>query len=351
MRRLWLTLSLLWASVAFGQDPVLEKAIQVVRDWLGDPQAEVLYERSEQTPLDLEGPQNHFIFNTDRYRVEVDVDTMEVTGWWLRLETYAESAQIDRPMLSIDQIKNIALNYARQHFPHWNEFPYWEFGFVYPLTATNWDNTKEALIYIVSLGPYFINDAGQKIPVLTTGIGVSVDPYSGEVVGFSYSHMPMTLTSLTPSFSAEEAKVIIEEAFRKLGAARVKAVMSADSEDSIYSDVPDGLVIGATQTSELRLAYAFDYVETVGAPGYEDVFGDGSWTVCFRAAIDAHTGELFYLQYYSGMVGSDEISESEGKSKSALNSQGYLWLVPLGAGLLISVFLLVIWKRNKRKTL
>lgn len=32
-------LSLLWLSIALGQDPTLDQAIQAVRNWVGDKQA------------------------------------------------------------------------------------------------------------------------------------------------------------------------------------------------------------------------------------------------------------------------------------------------------------------------
>ncbi len=127
---------------------------------------------------------------------------------------------------------------------------------------------------------------------------IFVDPYTGEVYGFGYKYMPMTLTNLTPNFSADEAKARIEQAFRNLGAAQVVAVMSVPED--IFLDAVDGLVIGATQTSGLRLAYVFDKVITTGAPGHEDEFGDTDHPALWRAAIDAHTGELFYREYWMG---------------------------------------------------
>ncbi len=349
MRWLWFTIILLGTSIVLGQDPLLEQAIQVVRDWVGDPQAEVVYRGSQDYSFDLEGPTNCFFFRTGNYEITVDLDTMKVVDWGLLPDAYVNSAQTDQPMLTEDEIKNIALNYAQRHFPHWDEFPYWEFVSVEKFRVTNWDDSKEAWVYIIQLSPYFINDAGQKIPVLTTMIGVSVDPYSGNVKGFSCRHMPITLTSLNPSFSAEEAKTKIEQAFKQLGAAEATAVMS--SPDDPYYFMPDGLVIGATQQSGLRLAYAFDYVVTVGAPGYEDEFGDSTSPAYWRAAIDAHTGELFYRQYYLGLSESDKPAEVESEIADFKNKNMQKGLLEILIGLSLLVAVLLIAKRKIAKLL
>ncbi len=138
----------------------------------------------------------------------------------------------------------------------------------------------------------------KKIPFLATGCSVDMNPYSGDIIGFGYHYMPMTVKSLKPAFSPEEAKRRVEKAFLNMGAAQASAVWSDTGFP--YEDLPDGLVLGATQTSGLRLAYAFDYVLTVGTPETEDEFGTLQMPARFRAAIDAHTGELFFYEPLPG---------------------------------------------------
>ncbi|MFA0758122.1 MAG: hypothetical protein PVTTEEND_000735 [Candidatus Fervidibacter sp.] len=292
MRWLAFALILLAHQLSWAQAPELEQAIQVVRNWLGDPNAPVRFKWADDVPLGLEGPTNEYEFRAPGYiGISVDLNTMTVVDW---VKEHVPSAGL--PLLSDEQIKNIAFNYARANFPYFNEFPYWEtdiFKFGSPLAEE-----RGILKSIVWVLPYFINAQGQKIPCLVTGCRVNVDPYTGEVYGFGYKYIPMTLTNLTPNFSADEAKARIEQAFRNLGAAQVVAVMSVPED--IFLDAVDGLVIGATQTSGLRLAYVFDKVITTGAPGHEDEFGDTDHPALWRAAIDAHTGELFYREYWMG---------------------------------------------------
>lgn len=272
----------------------LERAIQVVRNWLGDPKAPVTFLHEDKSSIDLFGPRMKLCFKAPLYtQIYVDLSTMKVVSW-----TREHTVQGDRPLLSDDEIKKIAYNYAQQNFPHFSEYRNWDISiFKFKLrTPTG----GKAWSYSVDLFPYFINDQGQKVPCLTTHCGVGIDPYTGEVYGFGYNYMPMTLKSLTPNFSPSEAKTLIEQAFMKLGASKATAVMSS-TDDPIFIDMPDGLVIGATQTSGMRLAYAFDYVVTVGAPGHEDEFGTTKSPARWHAAIDAHTGELFYREYWLGI--------------------------------------------------
>ncbi len=297
MRCLILSVSLLVLlnPLCFAQSPELKQAIQVVRNWLNDPQAKVRFRRHRSFSFDLCGPRNSYDFEAPGYiSIEVDLDTMRVVGWLKDYDPQPAPSQ-----LSDEQLKNIALDYVRKHFPHFNEFEHWDVIFnKYRLR----ESPTEPWECAVSFGLYFINAQGQKIPCLPVGCGVNIDPYTGEIFGFGFSYLPITVKDLTPRFSEAEAKVRIEEAFRNLGAAQVVAVMSHPG----FAGWPDGLVLGATQTSGLRLAYAFDYVVTAGKPGYEDEFGTEEWPRSFRAAIDAHTGELFYAEYWIGIGGEKE---------------------------------------------
>lgn len=318
----WLVISLTIVAVTVAAAQTqLEQAIQAVRNWLGKPDALVVYVGKMDYSMLLTGPRNSFKFETPGYRVTVNLDTMKVTGWNRPSYAWVNKARTDLPMLSEEQIKNIALNYVQQHFTHYKEFSDWKIT-VWRSLEENMDGTKSAYRYHVDFEPYVTNKKGQRIPILTTLCGVDVNPYGqGEVIGFGYYHMPMTLTNLTPSFSEEEAKTVIEQAFLKLGAAQATAVMSS-SEDLAFTIMPDGLVIGATQTSGLRLAYAFDYVKTVGAPGYEDDFGDAEHPANWWAAIDAHTGELLCVDAWSGIKEPSKKSSLKGSPKQKSSRKG-----------------------------
>ena len=320
---------------SWSQSPELEQAIQVVRNWLGDPDAPVEFERADKVPIGLSGPTNEYVFNAPGYSsIAVDLNTMTVVSW-VKKHVFPTGL----PLLSDEQIKNIAFNYAKANFPYFNEFPHWEtdiFKFGSPLSKE-----RGILKAVVLVTPYFINAQGQKIPFLVAGCRVNIDPYTGEVYGFGYKYMPMTLTNLTPNFSAEEAKVRIERAFQNLGAAQAVAVMSVPED--IFVDAVDGLVIGATQTSGLRLAYVFDKVITTGAPGYEDEFGDAEHPALWRAAIDAHTGELFYREYWLGSADEEDkklLLHHNRPPSIPERAREVLFLLCLALGL---VLLSVIW--------
>lgn len=164
----------------------------------------------------------------------------------------------------------------------------------------------------------------------------------------------MTLTNFLPNFSAEEAKTRIEQAFLALGAAQANAVMS--SPDPPYDIMPDGLVIGATGASGLRLAYAFDYVVTVGALGYEGEFGTEIEPALFRASIDAHSGELFQIEYYLGSAGTKGAStllkgsqQKESKPHSFLKIWRGRWEISIGV--LVTGFIIILLARQRRRWL
>lgn len=327
---------------AFAQSPILDQAIQVVRNWLGDPQAEVYFVHDVTTVEDLFGSRNEYVFNTKDYIFSVNIDTMKITSWSPNLTHYMKIVQTDLPLLNDDQLKEIAITYAKQHFLHWNEYPNWEVVSVFKARLRDLDGKKIAWFCSIEVRPYFLNEQGMKIPFLATRCDVRIDPYSGNVVGFGYDYTPMTVTDLKPAFSSEEAKRRVEQAFLNMGAAQASAVWSATGFP--YEDLPDGLVLGATQTSGLRLAYAFDYVLTVGTPETEDEFGTPQMPAKFRAAIDAHTGELFFYEALPGRMQAGERDKHllEQGLKKILN-QPKRDTIAINIGLVIVVGLLVIF--------
>jgi hypothetical protein len=173
MRWFVIGLTLLANSLSWAQTPELEQAIQVVRNWLGDPDAPVEFERADKVPIGLSGPTNEYVFEAPGYHgITVDLNTMTVVAW---VKEHVPLAGL--PLLSDEQIKNIAFNYAKANFPYFNEFPHWEtdiFKFGSPLAEE-----RGILRSIVWVLPYFINAQGQKIPCLVTGCGVNIDPYMG----------------------------------------------------------------------------------------------------------------------------------------------------------------------------
>lgn len=326
-------------SVTFAQSPILDQAVQVVRNWLGDPQAEVYFVHDITTTEDLFGPRNEYVFDTKNYILSVNIDTMQIVSWSPNLMHYMEIVRTDLPLLNDDQLKDIAITYARQHFPYWNEYPNWEVVSIFKARLRDPDEQKIAWFCAVEVRPYFLNEQKVKIPFLATNCDIRIDPYSGNVIGFGYNYTPMTITNLIPAFSPEEAKGRVEQAFLNMGAAQASAVWSATGFP--YEDLPDGLVLGATQTSGLRLAYAFDYVLTVGTPETEDEFGTLQMPARFRAAIDAHTGKLFFYEALPGHIyaGEKEKQFLEQGLKKAFN-QPKMWWHNASIGLVIAAGLL-----------
>jgi hypothetical protein len=302
----------------------------------------------EDRSSELIGPCNIFYLEAPYYEILVDIDKMEVVGWFVNIVDWVKEALTDLPMKSEVEIIQIARNYAEQYFPHFHEFPEWETEiaiFDESEIARSFGLDKKVIKYIVIFSPFVTNEIGTKIPVLTTGCAVDIDPYEGKVIGFLKRHMPMTLTNLIPTFSPEEAKTLLEQAFLNLGAAKASAVMSSD--DGLL----DGLVVGATQTSGLRLAYLFDRAVTVGAPGYEERFGTEEEPQEWRAAIDAHTGELFYRQPILGSA-----SEEARKILVHGSQRGYVLPFPqtswwwISIGILVVGFLLLLWTRQRKRS-
>lgn len=99
---------LIWCSFAFGQQncKTLNQAIQVVRNWLGDPNAVVQFKYSVDYSFDLCGPNNDYKFQAGIYCVTVDINTMTVTSWNIHPKVYVQNAQTNLPMLNEEQIKN-----------------------------------------------------------------------------------------------------------------------------------------------------------------------------------------------------------------------------------------------------
>lgn len=330
--------SIFWFyTLAINQtDPILQQAIRVVREWLNDPQAEIEFIFHNNTSLGLSGPRNEFCFKYGIYEIIVNINEMKITGWSIDLVDWANQVHIDLLEKNETEVLNIAYNYVIHHFPYFNKFPEWKKTIIPNFVKTFQE--KEVVEYIVSFIPYIKNELNVKIPVLTTICSVEVDPYEGKIIGFYQKYIPMTLTNLTPNLSIEEAKTRMEQAFLELGAAQATAIIPSTDE---YHEF--GLVIGATQTSGLRLAYSGG-VETIGAPGYEEKFGTPEEPQVWYAAIDAHTGELFYFEKL-GEMGIVEQNLLIGKQPMGRQLKFYKWqsaLLPFLVGGLVGVLIIFL---------
>lgn len=284
----------------------LEQAVQVVRQWLNMPNAPVKYFVSLIGSSELTGPRRLVQFEAPGGIVTVDLLSMTVSAWSYHWLHWAKDARTDLPEKGEEEIRTIAWSYAQQHFPPLAEFQNWDVRIKRDIETDLYFNTgKRAAIYQVTFDPYVFNTAGQRIPVLTTGCTVHVDPYTGNVVGFGFGHIPLTFTRFDPTLSPKQAKAAVEEAFRQLGATDAYAVMHSE-EDAVFVWAVDGLVIGANDTSGLRLAYLFDYVLTYADGDREDEFGSLEEPYMWRAGIDANTGELLYRDRYLGAATDEE---------------------------------------------
>ncbi len=336
----------------WGQTDPIDQAIQVIQDFLGDFSITPRFLHKDYD-AGLTGPNNCFIFSAPGYTsIKVDIDKMKIVFWLRDRNEWVMAARTDLPMKSEQEIIAIARQYAQQQVPQlFKEFPNLELVIrqrkehAVKFVDGKAQILKEAIRYIVGYQPYFLNSSGKKIIYAPAGCSVSVEPYEGKIVHFGYRYMPMTLTDLTPNFSEAEAKTQIEQEFLNLGATQASAVMS--SPDEPYNKWVDGLIIGATQTSGLRLAYLFDYVVTIG--GHEDEFGTEEDPAIWRAAIDAHTGELFFFESFCGGAEEKEkkmlLYGSRRKHGQFLREQKMA--MGIGIGVLVMGCLFFLWARRR----
>lgn len=352
-----LSLLIVNGLVAQTDEQLLQEAIQVVRNFVGDQSFTPLFTDDESRIAFFEGPFRKFRFSwiPGYYYIKVRVSPspMSVVSWSKTDETWLPYVNTSLPEKNNDELLTIARIYASQHFPGWQDFPYWQGKILGRIKDSGYGKVVRSRI--ITFMPYFMNSNGEKIVYAPAGCTISIEPYEGRIISFSWEYnLKMTLKSnqLNPTLTPSEAEAIAEQEVREwIAQILAQAGYSIPSNvvfEATLSDPSDPdqgwwgdsrLVIGATETSGLRLAYRVDKIQAKDANTGEVL---EEW---FYALIDAHTGELLATpQKFCGLSDSPLTTI---RQHLAIRSFG-IWAFVLGT-ILVSTFLIILlFRRAKR---
>lgn len=328
-------------------EQLLQEAIQVIRDFVGDQLLTPLFTGEENEVFFFEGP--HRIFEFDwipgyyYIKVRVSPSPISVVRWSKTEDTWLPYVNTNLPEKSDKELLTLAQNYAISNFPGWNDFPFWQSKIAGRIKESGY--SKIVRTRTIWFQPYFVNDNGDKIIFAPAACTVRIEPYEGRIVSFSWAYnLKMTLPSsqLNPTISPLEAEAIAEQEVREWVAQQLaeagysipnnvvfKATLSDpnDPDQGWWGD--SRLVIGATETSGLRLAYRIDKIQAKNVNTGEIL---DEW---IYALIDAHTGEI--LRYPDRV---SALSESPLMSRHTFIPSNRFFVA--GISILIIVTILVI---------
>lgn len=356
-RTLAITLSLLVIVGLCAQtdEQLLQDAIQVVRDFVGDQSLTPLFTDEANRVSFFEGPYRNFRFGWvpgyDYIKVRVNPSPMYVCSWCKADEAWLPYVNTNLPEKSDNELLTLARNYASQNFPGWNDFPYWQSRLMGILKISGYN--KIVRCRLIAFKPYFYFN-GNKIFFEPASIGIQIEPYQGNIISFHWHYnLKMTLPSnlLKPTLSPSEAESIAEQKVRDW-VAQMLAEEGYSIPDNVIFEAtlsdpndPDRdwmgdsrLILGATENSGLRLAYRIDKIQAKDAiTGEVEEF--------IYALIDAHTGELLRPpERWLGL--------SERSLKDILHRHFAIkGILPFGTGL---IFIFIVgwilgWVRAQRK--
>lgn len=349
-RTLVITLSLL-VLVGLGaqtDEQLLQDAIQVIRDFVGDQSINPLFSGEESRVMFFEGPYRNFRFiwvpGYDYIKVRVNPSPMYVCSWRKADDAWLPYVDTNLPEKSDNELLTLARNYASQYFPGWNDFPYWQGSIIGRIKSSGYNKIVRSKI--IEFNPYFYFN-GNKILFAPAGISIRIEPYQGNIISFHwYYNLKMTLPSnlLNPALSPLEAESIAEQKVRNW-VAQILAEEGYSIPDNVIFEAtlsdpndPDQgwwgdsrLVLGATENSGLRLAYRIDKIQA------KDTITGEVLDEWIYALIDAHTGEL--LSMPQRLVGLSERSLKD-ISHRHFAIKGIL---PFGTGLILVSILLGGW--------
>jgi hypothetical protein len=299
---------------------LLQEAIKLIRNFVGDQSLKPLFGGEDKEVWFFEGPCRVFEFGwIPGYRsIEVRVSPLPVSiVYWSKTDdTWLPYVNTNLPEKNDDELLTIAQNYASKNFPGWEDFPHWQ-GIIYgKFKHSGYGKTVRSRL--ICFYPYFVNDRGDKIIFAPAGCSIRVEPHEGRVLSFSWHYnLKMTLSNdqLIPTISPSEAKAISERKIREWVMQRVtEEIKEAEREghpipkdvilkgmekikkieiEAMLCDPEEPyqkwwgnlrLIIGATATSGLRLAYLIDI--RVKDPETDEV---RKWK---GLLIDAHTGQI-----------------------------------------------------------
>ncbi len=362
IKEVWVILLVLLFVGGFSaqtEEQLLQEAIQVIRNFVGDQSLTPLF-TGEESRCWFEGPYRIFRFSwvPGYYYIKVRVapSPICVSSWCKTDETWLPYVNTDLPEMSDDELLALARDYASQHFPGWNDFPYWQGKIAARIKASGYGKTVR--VRIVAFHPYFVNDKGDKIMFTPASISIGIEPHRGNVISFSWHYnLKMTLSKnqINPTLSPLEAEAIAEEKVRDWVAQQLAEVGYSIPNNIVFEAIlsdpndPDQgwwgdsrLVLGATETSGLRLAYRIDKIQA------KDVNTGEVLEEWFYAVIDAHTGEvLVYPERLSGLPESNNLS-IERLSLTSIIYRFKVWIFVLGTFLGFVFFSVLLYRRTKR---
>ncbi|MCS7192850.1 MAG: hypothetical protein NZ937_07715 [Armatimonadetes bacterium] len=362
VQTLFVTMSLLLVANKLNSqtdEQLLQEAIRVVREFVGDQSFTPLFTDEESRISFFEGPYRIFSFSwVPGYlyiKVRVNPSPILVAGWCKTDDAWLPYVNTNLPEKSNDELIAIARNYASQHFPGWQDFSHWQGRIRGRVKDSGYGKTVRS--YLVSFCPYFVNGNGDKIIFAPAGCNVRLESYEGKVVSFNWwynSIMTLSSNQLNPKFTPLEAEVLAEQKVRNWIASILAqegySIPSNVVFEATLSDPNDPdqgwwgdsrLVIGATETSGLRLAYRIDKIQAKDVNTGETL---DEWNY---ALIDAHTGELLVLpQRVAGLHDRFPLATRQNLFIFAIRSFG-IW-VSILVTILASILLTLLFRRIKR---
>ena len=361
-RALVIALSLIAAGILNAQtdEQLLQDAIQAIRNFLGDQSITPLFTSEDKRVELFEGPFREFDFDwvPGYYGIKVRVSPppIVVVGWMKTNDAWLPHVNTNLPEKSDDELLTLARNYASQNFPGWQDFPNWQGKIMARIKDSGYGKTVRSRS--IAFAPYFVNSDGEKIMFEPAGCNVGIEPHEGNIISFRWWYnLKMTLPSdrLNTTLSPLEAEAIAEIAVRNWVAQQlaeegysipnniVFEATLADPKDPDQGWWGDSrLVVGATETSGLRLAYRIDKIEAKDANTGKVL---EKWIYAY---IDAHTGELLITPRKLCLL--DHSLEMTGQRLPAFEMRSfYRWVPALGV-ILVSVFLIILLvHRAKRR--
>jgi hypothetical protein len=349
-------------------DPVLQEAIQAVQNFLGDTSIIPVYRfEKDNSNMLLRGPGHFFVFEVPGYdfiTIRIDERPMRVVYWSKDEEIWIPSVDRSRLPLSVEQMVQIAKQYAQQHWPYWNEFPLKMIQYTTDRRA-RWNEVTleydkdEVYCLAVRFTPYFVNSSGIKIPYLAAHCFVVVEPYEGSIVDFGWSYNgPITLSQeqLDPTIPPSQAEVIGEQAFfnyykekaYKEGGVDIDGLLTVDIQMdpfrniTIYGDSwwPERLAIGVTFERVVKLVYIFDKVLLKNA-------STGEVLMKFFVAMDAHTGEIVWVEAPMSL---EALPQIHGQFPNNLVSGVFLLILIIVLFIAVSLVTFLKWKNCKKSS-
>jgi hypothetical protein len=286
--------------------------------------------------------------------VRVSPLPVSIVGWSKTEDTWLPYVNTNLPEKNDKELLTLAQNYAILNFPGWSDFPFWQSKIVGRIKKSGYGKTVRTRI--IWFQPYFVNDNGNKIIFAPAACTVCIEPYEGHIVSFSWAYnLKMTLPrgQLNPTISPLEAEAIAEQKVREWVAQQLAEVGYSIPSNVVFeatlsdpNDPDQGwwgdsrLVIGATETSGLRLAYRIDKIQAKNVNTGEIL---DKW---IYTLVDAHTGKI--LRYPDRV---SALSESPLMSRHSFIPSNHFLVAGISIIIitLLAILCVVLYVRRKER--